>query len=301
MDEALIRQVVEKVLAAYGEERAESDSGSKPGDGAGILSIPAEASGRHVHLSQKHVEALFGAGYVLKKKKDISQPGQYLCEERVTLVGPKGRMDKVAVLGPVRKETQVEISLTDGKALGINAPVRMSGDLAGAADAFLMNGSSLIKAENAVITAQNHLHMTTKDAERFQVKNGEKVQIIMNTKRPLIFQDVVVRADDHGALGFHMDYDEANACGFQKGDTATLLKNGELPPCSSCPGKELEPGGAQTEPKTEIIEAKLISEMDIRELHQRQISTVQVKKGSLVTPLARDLAREKHMTIHIVQ
>lgn len=287
MDEAWIRQVVEKVLAAY--------DGASTGS---VCPIPAEASGRHAHLSQKHVEALFGTGYVLRKKKDISQPGQYLCEERVTLVGPKGRLDNVAVLGPVRKETQVEISLTDGKALGIDAPVRMSGDLAGAADVFLMSGSSLIKAENAVIAARNHLHMTIKDAERFQVKNGELVQVVMNTKRPLVFQNVMVRADDNGALGFHMDYDEANACGFQKGDTAMLMKSGEP---ASCLSKEAKAPSAKTESKVETIEAKLISESDIRTLHQRHVSTVQVKKGSLVTPLARDLAREKHMTIHIVQ
>lgn len=298
MDEALIKQVVEGVLTGYAGKTTGSDLSARPAASEDVRAIPVEASGRHAHLSQEHVEALFGTGYVLKKKKDISQPGQYLCEERVTLVGPKGRLDNVAVLGPVRKETQVEISLTDGKALGINAPVRMSGDLADAADVFLMKGGRLIKAEKAGIVAQNHLHMTPKDAERFQVKNGELVQIAMNTKRPLIFQDVMVRADDHGALGFHMDYDEANACGFETGDTAMLLKSGSPVPST---WQNEERGCVKAEEQVERLEAKLISETDIRKLHQQHVSVIQVKKGCVITPLAQDLAREKRMTIRIGQ
>lgn len=187
-----------------------------------VCTVIPEISARHVHLSLKDAEALFGVGYQLKKKKDISQPGQYICEERVVLIGPKGQISNVAVLGPLRDHTQVEISLTDSRALGLAVPVRMSGNLKGAADIYLMNGRNMVRAEAAAIAAKNHIHMTPEDACRLGLSEGQTVNVRMRTERPLTFCHVPVRIDANARLAFHMDTDEANSCGYRDGDEAII-------------------------------------------------------------------------------
>ena len=189
----------------------------------GLLTIEMEASGRHIHLSRAHVEALFGPGYQLTPVKDLSQPGQFACKERVTLVGPKGELKNVVVLGPERGESQVEISLTDAVSLGITPPVRQSGDIAGTPGLTVRCGERLVTLDHGLIAAQRHIHMTPEDAGRRGVKDGQVVRLKTFTARPLVFDDVVVRVSPKFATVVHLDYDEANACGFHKGDRGMIL------------------------------------------------------------------------------
>ena len=173
-----------------------------------------ETSARHVHLSQEHLEILFGAGYELTKKKDLSQPGQYACEERVTIVGGKKEMPGVSILGPVRKATQVELSLTDARSIGVAAPVRESGDIAGSGACKIIGPKGEIEITEGVIAAKRHIHATPADAEALGVENGQIVNVKIDTDgRSLVFGDVVVRVSDTYALAMHIDTDESNAAG----------------------------------------------------------------------------------------
>ena len=173
-----------------------------------------ETSARHVHLTQEHLEILFGAGYELTKKKDLSQPGQYACEERVTIVGGKKEMPGVSILGPVRKATQVELSLTDARSIGVAAPVRESGDIAGSGACKIIGPKGEIEITEGVIAAKRHIHATPADAEALGVENGQIVNVKIDTDgRSLVFGDVVVRVSDTYALAMHIDTDESNAAG----------------------------------------------------------------------------------------
>ena len=168
----------------------------------------------HVHLTAEAVEILFGKGHELTKKKDLSQPGQFACEEKVTVIGPKGSL-KASILGPVRKENQVELSLTDARSLGLTVPVRESGDIAGSAGCRLEGPCGAIDLTEGAIAAKRHIHMTTADAKAFGVSDKQIVSVRLDTARPLIFGDVVVRVSDSYALAMHIDTDESNAaCAF---------------------------------------------------------------------------------------
>ena len=177
-----------------------------------------ETSARHIHLSQEHIDILFGEGYTLTNKKDLSQPGQFACAERLDVVGPKKTIAGVSILGPARKASQVEVSLTDTRTLGVSAPVRESGDTAGSPGVTLVNpqnGASVVLTEG-VIVAKRHIHMTPADAEKFGVSDKEIVSVkITNDDRTTIFGDVVCRVSPKFAAAMHIDTDEANAaCAF---------------------------------------------------------------------------------------
>lgn len=187
------------------------------------LTVEMEASGRHVHLSRAHLEALFGPGYRLNRVKDLSQPGQFVCAERVTLEGPKGILQNVVVLGPERPESQAEISLTDGVALGITPPVRLSGDIEGTPGVTLRHGDRWVVLDRGLMAAKRHIHMTPADAARFGVANGQAVRLQAFTSRPVVFEEVEVRVSPKFSTAVHIDYDEANACGFKKGDRGLIL------------------------------------------------------------------------------
>jgi len=188
-------------------------------------SFEVEASGRHVHLSRKELDALFGTGYELTKAKDLSQPGQYASKERLTVVGPKGAFHNVVILGPVRKESQVEVSLTDCLQLGVKAPIRESGDIEGTPGIVLVNGDKSVSLDKGLIVAKRHVHMTPEDAEKLGVKNHDIVKVKVEGARPLIFDDVVIRVSPKFATYMHIDYDEANACGFSKGIRGRIIKD----------------------------------------------------------------------------
>ena len=183
--------------------------------------IQLEASGRHVHVTEAQAMQLFG--HRLTPDRPLSQPGQYLAKERVSVIGPKGRFDNVAVLGPERKEAQVEVSLTDARQLGVNPPVRASGSVDGSPGVEIVGPLGSISLSQGVIAAQRHIHMTPEDAARMGVKDKQIVKLQVYTQRPLIFEDVLVRVHKDYATFVHLDYDEANACGFQKGDLGRIL------------------------------------------------------------------------------
>ncbi len=185
------------------------------------LFVELEASGRHVHVTKEQALTLFG--HPLTPKRPLSQPGQYLAQERVTVIGPKGEFENVAVLGPERKEAQVEISLTDGRTLGIDPPVRLSGDVAGSPGAVLVGSRGRVELTQGVVAAQRHIHLTPEDAARFGVRDKQVVKLQALTDRPLTFSDVAVRVSPEFASFAHLDYDEANACGFRKGDLGRIV------------------------------------------------------------------------------
>jgi acetate kinase len=184
--------------------------------------IPMAVSNRHIHLSREHVETLFGAGYKLNESKPLVQPGQYAAMETLTLVGPKGRIEKVRVLGPERKATQVEVSQTDAIKLGISAPVRDSGDLQNSAEIMLKGPKGEVTIKEGVILAVRHVHFHTSDAERFGIKDRDHVRVRTNGVRPVVFDNVLARVSDQFALEMHIDTDEANAGLIRNGDVATL-------------------------------------------------------------------------------
>lgn len=187
--------------------------------------VMVEASGRHVHLSQSDLDALFGSGYQLTPVKDLSQPGQYACAERVTITGPKGSLQNVVILGPTRPESQVEISLTDGLVLGVKAPVRLSGDIDNTPGITITNpkNGKSITINKGLIVAKRHIHISPEDAERFGVSNGQTIKIKVFGDRPVIFEDLDVRVNKNFKTAVHIDYDEANACGYTKNSMGLIL------------------------------------------------------------------------------
>lgn len=186
--------------------------------------VLVETSARHVHVSQEALETLFGKGYELTVKKMLSQPGQFACEERVTVVGPKKEIAGVSILGPVRPETQVELSLTDARSIGVAAPIRESGDVAGSGACKLVGPCGEVELAEGVIVAKRHIHMTTADAAAFGVEDKQEVDVkITSNGRSLTFSDVVVRVKDSFALAMHIDTDESNAACVAPGTMGEVI------------------------------------------------------------------------------
>ena len=174
--------------------------------------VLVEISARHVHVSRAALDVLFGEGYELTPKKDLSQPGQFACEERVDIVGPKRELKGVSILGPVRPATQVELSLTDARSIGVAAPIRESGDIAGSGACKIVGPKGEVEITEGVIAAKRHIHMTTADAAKYELADKQIVSVKIPTEgRALVFDDVVVRVSDKFALAMHIDTDEANA------------------------------------------------------------------------------------------
>ena len=178
--------------------------------------VLVETSARHVHVSRADLDILFGEGYELTHKKDLSQPGQFACEERVTVIGPKRELKGVSILGPVRPATQVELSLTDARSIGVTAPIRESGDIAGTGACKLVGPCGEVELAEGVIVAKRHIHLTPADAENFGVEDKQIVSVkIENDTRSTVFGDVVVRVNPNFAAAMHIDTDESNAaCAF---------------------------------------------------------------------------------------
>jgi putative phosphotransacetylase len=180
------------------------------------MQIPIEVSARHIHLSEPDMEKLFGAGFSLTKFKDLSQTGQYAANEKIRLVGPDGQLDNVRVLGPCRQETQVEISETDAKKLGLNPPARDSGDLAGSAGVRVLGPAGELNLKRGVILALRHIHIDPATAKKLGIKDGSHVKVDISGQRDLLFENVLVRVDPAYRLSLHIDTDEANAAGIDK-------------------------------------------------------------------------------------
>lgn len=253
-----------------------------------IGSVPIEVSARHVHLSQRDLDALFGAGYVLSPKRELSQPGQFLAEERVSVVSAKGVLRNVAILGPVREHTQVELSCTDARELGINAPIRLSGNTCGCPGVCLVAGERSIQAEECVMIAKNHIHMTVADAEVFGVKNGDTVQVEIRSARPVTFEDVSVRVSDKASLAMHIDFDEANACALQGGTTGDVRVGSAV--AAAAPLASARDCAPLTEPKRAFL-----CEEDVMALCRDGIKMISVSRGTIITPLAWDYIRDHGM------
>ena len=191
-----------------------------------------ETSARHVHVTQEHLEILFGKGAALTKKKDLSQPGQFACEERVTVVGPKKELKGVSILGPVRKATQVELSATDARSIGIAAPIRESGDVAGSGACKIIGPEGEVEISEGVIVAKRHIHLTPADAEELGVKDKQIVCVKIDTpERKAILGDVVCRVSDNFARAMHIDTDESNAVGAGRDQMGEIVE--------VCPAKQL--------------------------------------------------------------
>jgi putative phosphotransacetylase len=186
--------------------------------------VPIGVSNRHIHLSQRDLETLFGKGYQLNKMNDLKQPGQFSSRERVTIVGPKGELKNVRILGPVRKNTQVEISVTDSFKLGVPAPVRESGSIAGTPGILLKGPGGDVELKEGVIVALRHIHVPPEFTEKFQLKDKEMVEVEVGKERKTIFAHVLIRVSDNFRLEMHLDTDEANAAGIGNGDLGKIRK-----------------------------------------------------------------------------
>ena len=188
--------------------------------------VPAAISGRHVHLCAADIETLFGKGHALLKLRDLVQPGQYACEERVTLAGKKGRIENIRVLGPARPQTQVEISITDCYKVGIEPVVRMSGDLLSTPGGTLIGPAGQVTLQNGVIVSARHLHISNAQASQYGLSDGDVVRVKKSGEREIVFGNVVVRAGDGHELELHIDTDEANAAGLLCGELLELYRQG---------------------------------------------------------------------------
>ncbi|NLM04662.1 MAG: phosphate propanoyltransferase [Clostridiales bacterium] len=217
MEEVRIQEIIEKLMKEVIEEALSRKNGDKK------RIIPVEVSARHAHLSKEDVEVLFGKGYKLTPKRELSQPGEFLSNERITVIGPKGVIKNVAVLGPERNHTQVELSRTDAISIGIDPPLRLSGDIKESAPILISSGKKIIQKEEGAIVAQKHIHMTPEDAERFGLKDKDIVSVRILSDRPIIFEDVLVRVSENFSLNMHIDFDEANACDFKPGTMGEIL------------------------------------------------------------------------------
>ncbi|HYG57525.1 MAG TPA: phosphate propanoyltransferase [Symbiobacteriaceae bacterium] len=212
MEEKVVELIVREVMARVKEQQ-----------GGGNRQVLCNVSARHIHLSQPHVEALFGEGYQLTKLKDLMQPGQYACNETVAVIGPKTTFPKVRVLGPARGDTQLEVSATDARTLGVQPMVRMSGKIEGTPGITLEGPKGRITVDKGVIVAARHIHATPADAERLGVKDGQIVRVRKVGERAITFDDVVFRVHPSFALEMHLDTDEANAGSIKDGDMLEIV------------------------------------------------------------------------------
>lgn len=212
-----IAQIVRQILSEYTPSESASTAGN---------TIPVGVSNRHIHLTQEHVEILFGAGYQLTHMKDLSQPGQFACKETLTIIGPSMRsIENVRVLGPVRKQSQVEISRTDSFTLKVKPPVRESGKLDGSAPITIIGPKGIVTLKEGCIVANRHIHMSPADGAQFGLNDGDYVTIDVNGARRTRFYDVQVRVHPEFRLEMHIDTDDANACGIGNGAQVTIAKD----------------------------------------------------------------------------
>ncbi len=217
-------KAIEEILGGVIRNVLSELKGQSPVSAAGLNttdSIPVELSARHVHLSEADAVELFG--HALTPVRELSQPGQFLAKERVRLIGPKGVMDNVAVLGPSRDSSQVEVSKTDARILGVDAPVRQSGDVAGTPGIILASQTGIVGLEEGVIVASRHIHMSPADASRFGVADSDKVSVHLDSDRPVTLEEVLVRVGDSFNLAMHIDPDEGNSSGWNSQVTGRIV------------------------------------------------------------------------------
>lgn len=273
--------------------------------------VPVGISARHVHLTAADIEKLFGPGYQLQSLKPIVQPGQYASKEQLTLVGPKGRIEKVRILGPARPYTQVELSFTDAMKLGIkNCPIRMSGDVQGTPGLKLIGPKGELDIPQGVIIAARHLHFTDEQAQAYGVHNGQVLSVRVTGQRPCLLENVVCRVGAAHELEVHIDTDEANACALSNGDLVELVFPGQenahrcQGTCQTGGGCTCGAHGAPTaaaapapaaEPEQEVLD--LVTERNINDAFRDNLAQVLCEKKALITPAAADRAAETGIRI----
>ncbi|WP_144786905.1 phosphate propanoyltransferase [Lysinibacillus fusiformis] len=286
MQENLVQKIVEEVL-----QQVLKNQSSPPHDGK----IPIGVSARHVHLAQAEVEQLFGQNYQLTPKFELSQPGQFAAEETVVIAGPKGSIERVRILGPARSLSQVEVSWTDAMKLGIKPPLRISGDIQGSSPVTLIGPKGSVVLNEGLIIAQAHIHMSPEDCAKFNVVDGQSVQIKVEGIRPIILSNVVIRVSERYRLEMHIDTDEANAGLIQQGTVAEIVQHqvNEQP----IPVKEQSPVVVKVEkPAVYHYDKKLLSQLEVLEIEAQEIV---VPKKTIVTALAYDKLRELNKTLTI--
>lgn len=291
------RQRMEEIIARVVAECQKAESGAWMEQTP--FSVPVEVSARHVHLTKEAITALFGAGKKLTPKKNLSQPGQFLSEERLTLVTSKGVLEQVAVLGPERSAVQVELSATDCRNLGIKAPVCLSGDLSDAGDVYLLGPNGFFEARGSVIIARSHVHMRPEEAEKAGIKDGDKVRVTLGQERKLTLEDVICRVSDTAALAMHIDFDEANACMLPKNAEAFLEKIRQKDEkCSHSASMGHVSQERDREDGEMLWDGGLITESQARGVAGRKGTCLCLKSGTIVTPSAQDVLR--HAGIEVV-
>ncbi|NLJ40470.1 MAG: phosphate propanoyltransferase [Clostridiales bacterium] len=287
MDGEVLKKIISKVVQKMASYKNMAILHPQP--------VPIGVSNRHMHLSQGDVERLFGKGYEIVCQRDLSQPGQCAAFETVLLAGPKGSIDRVRVLGPARGQTQVEILRSDTFQLGIKAPIRESGDLAGSGGITIIGPAGSVCLEEGVIIAQRHIHMTPHDADLYGIKDRQMVQMKYQGERGAIFDNVIVRVSDQYALEFHIDADEANGMGIEHGDEAYLLVNTTCTDDSTTgiPDKSSDKVSENGIIRTPRIEEpiKLVTEETVRDAWNTK-AILTINKGVICTPLARDTIKE---------
>ena len=275
MDEQMIRSIVEDVIGKI-QKQDPLDSGK----------IPIAVSARHVHLTEPHIAVLFGENYQLTPKNPLSQPGQFAAQEQVTIVGPKASIYKVRVLGPPRSLSQVEISMTDARILGIEAPLRYSGQIEKSAPITLVGPKGSLFLQEGCIIAAAHIHMSEKDATNFRVVDGQFVNVRANSARPIIFNQVKVRVSNRFQLEMHIDTDEGNAAFIQHHTFGEILTEEAVHP--------IPVTNTIHSIAPDVSNKKLISEKDICNFEHTELY---IKKGTIVTALAYDQARKRGIRI----
>lgn len=277
MNEPTIQAIVEEVL-----KRLETKPESK---------IPIAVSARHCHLSTEHIAYLFGKGYELTEKFALSQPGQFAAKEQVMIVGPKGSIERVRILGPPRKLTQVEVSFSDAVRLGLRPPVRQSGDLQGAAPITIVGPKGSIFIKEGLIIAQSHIHMQPDDALRFNVADGDYVSVQVETIRPVTFEKVLIRVSERYKLEMHIDTDEANAGAISSAVFGELKGKTKA---SHSQERKVEAKHHQAH----FFEGRLLTQREIMEANEKVIN---IKRSTIVTPLAKDTARDLGKVIRMIE
>lgn len=291
----IVKRVVKEMSVASENEVLENGKSTE----ISKYRIPIEVSARHVHFSEKDYKALFGTEAVMSKKKELSQYGQFQCEERVMLIGPKGTISRVAVLGPFRQKTQVEITKTDARQLGINAPLNQSGNLEGASAIHIASGKLVMEIKSCVIIARNHIHMNALDAKNLDVVDNQIVSVRVKSERPITFEDVLVRVSDKYRLAMHIDFDEANATWYCEGDHGEIVNSNQTYK-SQENDRQVEKTSHAEEVSTvseELLKRKLIVEEDIRQIAKKGVESIYVHKKSIITPLAKDAIRKERIKI----
>lgn len=279
MDQKLLRDIVLRILLS---ELAKQDD----------FRVPVNASNRHIHLSRKDIDDLFSPGYELTKLRDLVQPGQYACKEQVMMQTDAGQL-LLRVVGPIRDDTQIEISVSEAISLKLEPMLRLSGNIEGTPGCFLINGSKRTRLEKGVIVAARHMHMSLLEAQAYGLENGDVVSLHVKGPREAIFPQVIVRSGMGHVLEAHIDREEANACGLADGQLCQIIKSKEVAPSSIVtPAIKLsstivrEPNGRG-----------LLSEEDVRSVISKGQTSIRFDKNTIITPLAWDTARENNVEL----